>query len=392
MSKTVVVLGAGTAGRAAAERLRAVLSPADRVVMIDRTFSGSLGLSALRVLGGWRRPEDVTATLKQTALLGVSLQTGEVTAVDTAAATVSYRAGDAEHSLAYDALLIALGAELDTAALPGLDAAISAGRAAQFYTPDGADALRRSVEQFTAGRIVVVIPPPPFKCPPAPYEAAFLLADQLGERLTGSAVRLDVITAEPYPIPVVGPDVGAGVTELLSARDIGFQPGRSITGIEPDGATVTFADGGREHADLLAVVPPHACAAAQIVPDLVNADGWIPVAPDTLATKAPGVWAVGDNTAVTLANGKPLPKAGVFAEGQALVAADQIARHLGYDAPEGVYTGDGGCLLVVGGGQAAKIAGRFLADAGPQVSLFPPTAKFHAEKEQLERDWLARWR
>lgn len=392
MSKTVVVLGAGTAGCAGAERLRAVLSPADRIVMIDRSFSGSLGLSALRVLAGWRRPEDVTATVKQTALLGVSLQTGEISAVDTAAQTVTYRAGDTEQSLAYDALLIALGAELDTAALPGLDAAISAGRAAQFYTPDGAETLRRSVEQFTAGRIVVLIPPPPFKCPPAPYEAAFLLADQLGDRLTSAAVRLDVITAEPFPIPVAGPEVGAGVTDLLSARGIGFRPGRSVTAIEPDSATVTFADGGREDADLLAVVPPHTSAAAPVVPDLVDADGWIPVDPSTLATTAAGVWAVGDNTAVTLANGKPLPKAGVFAEGAALVAADQIARHLGYDAAETRYTGDGGCLLVVGGGRAAKVAGRFLADPGPQVSLYPPTAEFHAEKEQLERDWLARWR
>lgn len=359
--------------------------------MIDRSFTGSLGLSSLRVLAGWRRPEEVTATVKQTALLGVSLKVGEATEVDTAAETVTYRAGDTEHRLGYDALLVALGADLDTAALPGLDAAISAGRAAQFYTPDGAEELRWRAEALSAGRLVVLIPPPPFKCPPAPYEAAFLLADQLGEKLTSGAVRLDVISAEPYPIPVAGPEVGAGVTDLLSARGIGFHPGRSATGIDPGSASITFADGSTEHADLLAVVPPHTAPAAAVAPDLVNAGGWLPVEASTLATAAPGVWAVGDATAVTLANGKPMPKAGVFAEGQALVAADQIARHLGYDAPDTRYAGDGGCLLVVGGGRAAKVAGRFLADPAPQVTLYAPTPQLHAEKEQLERDWLARW-
>lgn len=391
MSKTVVVLGAGAGGRTAAEGLRAKLSPSDRIVLIDRSFTGSLGLSSLRVLAGWRTPDQVTTTLKQTALLGVSLVTGEVTGIDPDAKTVRYRHDGSEASIDYDAVLIALGAGLDITTIPGLQAAIAGGIAGQFYTPDGAAELRRRIDTVESGRIVVLIPSLPFKCPPAPYEAAFLIADQLGEKVTDGTVRVDVITAEPYPIPVVDPEVGQALVGMLDARGIGFRPGKTTAAIHLDDRTVAFTDGSTEPFDLLAVVPPHTSPAATLLPGAVNPGGWIPVDPATLATGLPGVWAIGDNTVLALANGKPLPKAGIFAEAEAETAVDQIARHLGYDAPDTRFTGTGGCFLVVGGGLAAKVAGHFLATPAPQVSMYEPNTAFHAEKEQQERDWLVRW-
>ncbi|HTM84406.1 MAG TPA: FAD/NAD(P)-binding oxidoreductase [Mycobacterium sp.] len=391
MGKTVVILGAGAGGRTAAEGLRATLSPADRIVLIDRSFTGSLGLSSLRVLAGRRTPEQVTTTLTPTALPGVSLVVGEVTGVDIDAQRVQYRQDGTDTGIGYDAALVALGAGLDTTVVPGLQAAIAAGIADQFYTPDGAAALRRRVATIEAGRIVVLIPALPFKCPPAPYEAAFLIAEQLGEKVTDGTVRVDVITAEPYPIPVVDPAVGQELVDMLEARGIGFRAGKTTAAINGDDRTVAFTDGSSESFDLLAVVPPHTSPVAALLPGAVNPGGWLPVDPTTLATALPGVWAIGDSTVLPLANGKPLPKAGVFAEAAAAVAADQIARYLGSAAPDTRFTGDGGCYLVVGGGQAARVGGHFLATPAPQVTLRAPTPEFHAEKEEQEREWLARW-
>lgn len=387
MGNTVVVLGAGAGGLAAAQQLRARLPASDRIVLIDRSFTGSLGLSALRVLAGWRSPDQIVTEV--TALPGVELLTGEVTGIDPDAKTVHYQHDDGAESIDYQALLIALGAGLDTAALPGLPDAIARGVAGEFYTPGGAATLRRRVQALESGRIVVLIPSMPFKCPPAPYEAAFLIADQLRGKVEAGAIRVDVITAEPRPIPVVGPEVGAALRSLLDAAGIGFQPGRTARLIAE--RTVVFTDDSAEPFDLLAVVPPHSSVVAQLLPHGVDAAGWIPVDAATLATALPAIWAVGDNTALTLANGRPLPKAGIFAAGAADVVADQIARHLGYDVTDVAFTAEGACYMEVGGGLAAKVAGRFLADPAPKVALYEPSAAFHTEKARLEQDWLDRW-
>lgn len=391
MTKTVVVAGAGQGGLAAAERLRTTLAPADRVVLIDRSFTGSLGLSALRVLRGWRTPAEVRTTVRPPSLPGVELVTGEVVGIDTDRRSIRYRGSAASTAVSYDALVIALGATLDTAAVPGLDNAIAAGVAAEFYTPGGAAELRRRIGDLTSGRVVVLVVPPPFKCPPAPYEAAFLIAELLGERFTGGAVRVDLITAEPRPIGVADTDVGSALAGLLSSRGIGFLPGKPVTAVEPENGTVAFADGGVEAFDLLAVVPPHASPVAALLPGAVNPGGWLPVDPAGSATGLPAVWAIGDAAALPLAHGMPAPKAGFIAENAGLVVADQVARHLGYDAPDTRLDARGGCIVEVGDGLAAKIAGDFLAAPAPQVALLEPSAEYHAEKAQLEQDWLARW-
>jgi sulfide:quinone oxidoreductase len=176
----------------------------------------------------------------------------------------------------------------------------------------------------------------------------------------------------------------------MAAKGIGFHGGTSATRVDPSTRSVEFADGSTETFDLLAVVPPHAPGAA-VASTGLGPNGWIPVDAGTLATATAGVYAVGDSTALLLPNGKPLPKAAIFAEAQALVAAHQVARHLGYDAPDTRFTGKGACYVELGDGLAAKGEGEFLASPAPQVSLREPSAAYHHEKEQQERDWLARW-
>jgi sulfide:quinone oxidoreductase len=90
-------------------------------------------------------------------------------------------------------------------------------------------------------------------------------------------------------------------------------------------------------------------------------------------------------------NGNPLPKAGVFAEGGGLVAADRIVQRLRGEAPTARFTGDGGCFLEVGGGQAVMIRGRFLAPSGPEAELTAPSAAFVEEKWAFERERLEGW-
>ncbi|MBF6277238.1 MULTISPECIES: NAD(P)/FAD-dependent oxidoreductase [Nocardia] len=387
MSRTTVVLGAGVGGLTAAAELREILPDGDRVVLIDRSFRGSLGLSMLWVLRGWRTPQRVTVQPDAKALDGVELITGEVQAIDTASRTVDYGEGE---SIRYDALVIALGAQLDPSRLPGLPQALDTGVAGEFYGIDAAADLHRRIEEMEAGRVLVLVAAVPFKCPAAPFEAAFLIADQLGDRFTTGAVSVDVFTPDPLPMPVAGPAVGNALVDMMGDKNIGFHGQMPATAVDPDARAVEFADGTRESFDLLAVVPPHTPGAALASTGLGPA-GWIPVDPATLATTAEGVFAVGDATALMLANGKPLPKAAIFAEEEGRVAAHQAARFLGYDAPDTHFTGHGACYVELGADLAAKGEGDFLADPAPQVTLHEPSAAYHREKEQQERDWLQRW-
>ncbi|KZS67392.1 NAD(P)/FAD-dependent oxidoreductase [Mycobacterium ostraviense] len=386
MSKTIVILGAGVGGLTTADTLRQLLPPEDRIILVDKSFDGALGLSLLWVLRGWRLPDEVRVRVTPTSLPGVELVAATVSHIDVGTNAVHTSNG----VLGYDALVIALGATLDEAAVPGLAEALRAGVAGQFYTLDGATELHAKVDALDRGRIVVLVAGVPFKCPAAPFEAAFLMAAQLGDRFANGTVHIDTFTPDPLPMPVAGPEVGQALVAMLEDRGIGFHARKAVTAVDSAERMLHFGDGTTEPFDLLAVVPPHAPSAAARSAGL-SESGWIPVDPQTLSTRVDGVWAIGDATVVTLPNGKPLPKAAVFAQSQAGVVAHGVARHLGYDVPERLFTGEGACYVETGDHLAAKGAGNFLCAPAPSVTLYPPSAAFHEEKVAQERAWLDRW-
>lgn len=150
MSKTVLILGAGVGGLTTADTLRQLLPPEDRIILVDRSFDGTLGLSLLWVLRGWRRPDDVRVRPTAASLPGVEMVTATVAHIDIAAQVVH-----TDNSvIGYDALVIALGAALNTDAVPGLSDALDADVAGQFYTLDARlSCVRRSRRSSMAGSL-----------------------------------------------------------------------------------------------------------------------------------------------------------------------------------------------------------------------------------------------
>ncbi len=377
-ARSVLVLGGGVGGVVAANELRRRLDSRDRVIVVEREARHLFQPSLAWLMVGRRRPERISRPLRGLLASGVELVRAEVRAIDPLAHAVDTSAG----ALPFDAMLVALGAELAPEALDGFAGAHN------IFSLAGASACARALAGFRGGRLVVAVSALPYKCPAAPYEAALLFDDELRRRGIRAASEIELYTPEPQPMPVAGPALGGAVVQLLEARGIRFHPQSSIARIEPGSRELVLADGTRAGYDLLAGVPPHQGPAALRGSGLLNAAGWVPVDAPTLPTSIEHVYAVGDAASIPLANGKPLPKAGVFAHAEALGAARRIAAEFGTPAPRAEFEGKGFCWVETGGGAAAFADGDFYATPDPSVVLRGPGRPWHGGKVLFERYWL----
>jgi sulfide:quinone oxidoreductase len=379
-ANTVVVLGGGTGGIVAANRLRRRLQADDRVVLVERDPVFRFAPSFLWLLTGERRPEQITVELGRLRRRGIELVEAEARALDTEARRVETTNGP----LAYDRLVLAPGADLAPDLLPGFAEA-----ALNVYTLDGALAAGRTLEGFAGGRLVVLVSRLPYKCPAAPYETALLSEALLRKR--GVQATVEVYTPEPFPMPTAGPEIGAAVRSILEQRGIGFHPEQTVERIDHGAHELLLAGGERVPYDLLLGIPPHRAPVIVRESPLAGPTGFVPVDPATLATATDGVYAIGDATAIPIAGGKFLPKAGVFASKQASHVAARIAAELRADTPSGGFDGSGACFLELVDGAAAYASGSFYGETGPTMRLRRPGRHWHLAKIAVEQYFLRRW-
>ncbi len=379
---TVVVLGGGTGGVVAAHRLRGALGHDDRVVVVEREPLYRFAPSFLWVLTGDRRPEQITTDIRRLRRRGIEVVEAEALSIETGARRVETSAGP----VSYDRLVVALGAELAPELLPGFSET-----ALNVYTVEGAVGASQELDRFESGRVVVLVSRLPYKCPAAPYETALLTEALLRRRGIRERSTIDVYTPEPFPMPTAGPEIGAAVREMLESRGVGFHPEQPAERIEPSTRELVLVNGERVPFDLLLGIPPHEAPAVVRESPLAGESGFIAVDRVTLATRLDGVFAIGDATSIPIAGGKFLPKAGVFAHGQAEHVARRIAAELGGRTPAGAFDGKGACFLEMGDGVAAYASGNFYAEPGPSVRLRRPGRHWHLAKVAFERYWLWRW-
>lgn len=164
-----------------------------------------------------------------------------------------------------------------------------------------------------------------------------------------------------------------------------------LTAVDPAERVLSFDDGSVAEYDVLAYVPPHRVPRVVVEAGLAVPDGWIPVDRSTLATSIPGVYAIGDVTTIPLAVGKPLPKAGVFAHGQAEVVAENLAREWAGEPAGAAFDGHGACFIETGDGRAGYGSGDFYAEPTPAIRLRRPGRTWHLGKVLFEKTWWWRW-
>ena len=367
----VLVLGAGFGGLELSSRLSEELGDDIEVTLIDKSEGFVFGFSKLDVMFGRRTADSVLHRYADIVKPGVRFVPTVIRSIDPEARRVETDAGSFEA----DVMVVALGADLEPAATPGL---VEAGH--EFYTVAGAFACRDVLEAFEGGRVVIGVTSTPFKCPPAPSETALLVHDFLVER--GLRERSEIALVMPLGAPIPpSPDASKAVLAAFEERGIEWHPGHLVRELTP--GTARFDDGTEMPFDLFLGVPKHR------VPDVVAdsgmcVDGWIPVDPVTLATQFPGVYAVGDVASVGT------PKAGVFAEGQAAVVADDIIATVRGGSAAG-YEGRGTCYLEFGSQGVAVVDVTFVAGQAPFGFLDGPSVELTAAKTAFGTTRVKRW-
>jgi sulfide:quinone oxidoreductase len=372
----VVVLGAGFGGLELTTRLSDELGDAVEVVLIDKGEGFVFGFSKLDVMFGRAPATAVVHPYRDIVKTGVRFVQTTIRSIDATTRHVETDAGPFDA----DILVVALGADLDPGATPGL---LEVGH--EFYTVAGAFALRDVLHDFDGGRVVVGITSTPFKCPPAPSETALMVNEFLTQR--GLRDRSEISLVMPLGVPIPpSPQASALLLTTFAERGITWVPNQLIVELDSATKVARTADGTEIPFDLFLGVPKHH-APAVVAESGMCVDGWIPVNPLTLETSFPGVYAVGDVTSVGT------PKAGVFAEGQAsVVAAAVIARARDRDEAEPVeYDGHGICYLEFGGDEVARVDVTFAPGQAPFGTLDGPSLELAHTKSNFGSTRVQRW-
>jgi sulfide:quinone oxidoreductase len=370
----IVVLGAGFAGLELVTILSEALGDDAGATLIEGGDAFVFGYSKLDVMFGKAAPGEVRLPYADFAKRGVRFLHETVTAIDPETRRVTTNTGVHEA----DILIVALGADYDLDGTPGL-----AEGGNEFYSVGGAERLRDVLPTFARGRVIVGVCGAPFKCPPAPSEAALLLHDYLSDRGVREDCEISLVMPFGTPIPP-SPDTSAALLAAFAERGIAFVRDRLVISLDPARGIAALDDGTELPYDLFLGIPKHRAPRVVLEAGMAE-EGFVPVDPRTLETRFLGVYAVGDVATVGV------PKAGVFSEGAArVVAASLLAQLRGGERP-GAYDGRGSCYVEFGAGRVGRVDVDFLSGPSPTGTFQGPSGDLVAEKRQFGASRRARW-
>lgn len=376
----MLIVGGGLGGVACAQRLARRGGDLD-VRLVDSSDEHVFRPSLPWVAVGRRRGRagGTSVPLAQLERQGVAFTQQEVTGIELEDGAIRTKVG----KIHYDQLVLAPGATLDPESVEGLAEA-----AHGFYTLEDSERLHEALATFGGGRVLIVVAATPYRSLAAPYEAAFLIEEFLRKR--GSPAKVDIVTAEPRPIPIGDPEIGERIEAMLGRRGIGFQPARPLVSVDPSAREARFGDGSEPY-DLLIGIPPHRAPGFVAASPLAGPDGWIRAEPFSLGAHA-NVHAIGDVTEIQLSGGETLPKAGVLAQAQAVVVADNIAAVASGRRPRRRFDGSLDYYLDMGSGRAVSARGAFYGDTRGGLRMQGPARRWHLDKILFERRSLRRLR
>ena len=390
-TKQVLILGGGFGGLTSANLIRKSLSQEEcEITVVDKYQYFMMGLVNLWILSGSRKLEDSQVALNNLQDKGIKFLNDEITGIDPSENSVTTKTNPKK--LKYDYLVIALGAEVAPKLIDGFEDNDQS--CFNVYDAKQVPLLREKLLSMKSGRVVVCIADIPYKCPPAPYEASLLMNDILVKNGTRDSIDLNMYVPTPIALPVAGPTMSQDVVKLLNNNHINFHPLHKLKRVS-DKKTIEFENGNKTSYDVLVMIPPH--QVPKIIKDSnLLGDGdqhWINVDRFTLRTKYKNVFAIGDVTEIRFDQTTTIPKAGIFAEGEAKIVSQQIINEIkNINSKKAVkFDGKGFCFMEIGDKKAGYIDTDFYNEAGPITRLDPPSGEFYQKKLDFERSRLNEW-
>jgi sulfide:quinone oxidoreductase len=287
--------------------------------------------------------------------------------------------GDGE-SIRYDQLIIATGSRVLPDALPGLTSAGWRTTAHDFYTIDGARALRAALAGFKGGRVVIDIAELPIKCPVAPLEFAFLADAFFTER--GIRDKVELVYATPLEGAFTKPVASRLLGGMLAARGIQVVGDFAASEVDSTRRQIKSYDGRVLDYDLLVSIPAHGGADVVMRSGLGDDSGWIPTDKHTLAVaNAPSVWALGDATDL------PSSKAGAVAHFQCDVLTENLLAAIDDRAATAAFDGHANCFIETGHGKAMLIDFNYETEPLPGKFPLPGVGPFSLLEETAVNHW-----
>jgi sulfide:quinone oxidoreductase len=376
--RRLVVLGAGTAGTMAVNKLRRRLDRRQwEITVVDQDDTHLYQPGLLFVPFGRFRPDELRKPRRRFVPDGVDLVIGEIDRVDAAGNTVHLADG---REIGYDYLVIATGVSPRPDQTPGLLGAEWRRSVFDFYTLDGATALAEALRNFDGGRLVVHVTDMPIKCPVAPLEFAFLADAYFRER--GIRDRVELVYATPLPGAFTKPIASAALGSMLDERGISVEPDFLVERLDNDTRTLVSYDEREIPFDLLVTVPLNMGAEFVARSGLGDELNCVPVDKHTMRSRAyDNIFALGD------AGNIPTSKAGSVAHFSVEVFTENFLAHVDGRPMTASFDGHANCFVESGGGKGLLID--FNYDTEPLTGTYPlpVVGPFPLLRESARNHW-----
>jgi sulfide:quinone oxidoreductase len=358
--KKLVVLGAGTAGTMVVNKLHRALPSEDWIItVVDRDDIHDYQPGYLFMAFGTNSPEQVRRHKKPFISKGVNVLLGEVDRVDPQARVVYLDDG---RDLPYDQLVIATGTTPRPDQTPGTLGPQWHHEVGEFYTYEGALALRERMAGFNGGPLVVHITEMPIKCPVAPLEFTFLADDFLTKR--GLRDRTEIVYVTPLDGAFTKPVASEALGAMLEEKGVTVEPDFMIERIDQDRKVIVSYDEREVAYDQLVTIPLNMGADFVARSGLGDELNYVPVDKHTMQSTAhPEIWALGD------AGNLPTSKAGSVAHFSVEVFVENFLEQAAGKPMTHSFDGHANCFVESGHGKALLLD--FNYDTQPLTGHFP---------------------
>jgi sulfide:quinone oxidoreductase len=375
----VVILGGGFGGLSAANELRNSLSSSQvKITVIDKKDWFMVGFAKLWIINGTRTFENSIGSLNKLSKKDINFIKDEIVKIDLQNKNVK----TISHNIQFDFLIISMGAVLAPEKIPGL-----VENGLNLYDHNDLSEIHNKLQNIESGIIAISIMGMPYKCPPAPFEASLLIDSMLRKRGIRDSVKINFYSPAPITLPAAGAEVSKQILELINSEKIIFHNSSKIKSVE---SKKLIFENSQADFDLLLAIPPH--IAPKIIYDsgLAIEPGFISIDRDC-KTSFENVFAIGDVTSLTVAETMPVPKAGIFAEGEGITVAKNIISKIQSEKESVLFDGIGGCFIESGRDTASVIEVDMFSNSKPSTNLTESTTENLSKKVEFEKERLEKW-